>query len=272
MRRGLVWSLVGIMFVAIASLGATIAAGHTPLLGLDLRGGVQVVLQPQGNVHSGEIQQAVDIIERRVNGLGVSNSNVQKQGNDVTIDLPGIKDPQAALKILGETAQLLFRPAYCNILPAAPTTPAKKTTTSTTTPKSSLKSTPTTSAKSLGVSPLGPGSELAGYDAALPAAGTATTTPAATTAATTATTKAGSSTATTKPATTATTKAATTATTAPATTATTAPALTSAVNLTPAQAQAACTVANSATLPTTPVAADDKTKAVILPMYDNSSR
>ncbi|MGH9078310.1 MAG: SecD/SecF family protein translocase subunit [Acidimicrobiales bacterium] len=45
-----------------------------------------------------------------------------------------------------------------------------------------------------------------------------------------------------------------------------------AVNLTPAQAQSACTTANSATLPTTPVAADAKANAVILPLYDNSAR
>ena len=254
MRRGLVWSLVGIMVIAVAALGATIAVGHTPLLGLDLRGGVQVVLQPQGNVHSGELQQAVNIIDRRVNGLGVSNASVQRQGNDVTIDLPGIKDPQTALRELGQTAQLLFRPVYCNILPAAPT--KAKSATSTTIPGAKSPS-----PKGLGSSPfprgtlagatLGPGVALAAYHAAPPAAAPPTTKPP-----------------TTKPATT------TPATTKPATTtpAPTAPVLTSAANLTPAQAQAACATANSAALPTTPVAQDSSSHAVILPMYDNSGR
>jgi len=278
-RRGLIWSLVGIIVVAIAALGSTVAVGHSPLLGLDLRGGVQVVLQPEGNVHSGEIQQAVNIIERRVNGLGVSNSNVARQGNDVTIDLPGIKDPQAALKVLGQTAELLFRPAYCNILPAAPTSGAKGSTTPTTAP--TLKSTP----KALGASPLGAGSELAAYRSGLVEAsgpvgqsglveasgpveaGLTPTTPAVTTPAVT-TPAAPARTATTAPGSPPVPNPGATPGSAPAS----APPLTSAMNLTPAQAQAACTTANSATLPTTPVASDVKTNAVILPMYDNSGR
>ncbi len=115
MRRGLVWSLLFIVIIAAGALGATIAVGHTPLLGLDLKGGVSVVLQPQGTADSSELNQAVTIIERRVNGLGVSNSEVAVQGKDVVINLPGIKDAQHALAAIGQTAQLFFRPVYCEI-------------------------------------------------------------------------------------------------------------------------------------------------------------
>ncbi|MHB1533802.1 MAG: protein translocase subunit SecD [Acidimicrobiales bacterium] len=125
MRRGLVWSLIGIIVVAVASLGATIASGNTPLLGLDLKGGVSVVLKPQGRVDAGILQQAVSIIERRVNGLGVANSNVARQGNDVVINLPGIKNSQNALKVLGQTAVLYFRPVYCTAQDYAAASPAK---------------------------------------------------------------------------------------------------------------------------------------------------
>ncbi len=124
----MVWSLVGIIGVAIVALGGTIAAGHTPLLGLDLKGGVSVVLQPQGTVDDATLTQAVSIIQRRVDGLGVANSNIQRQGKDVVVSLPGIKNSQAALKVLGTTATLYFRPVYCAIpafsAPKAPTTPA----------------------------------------------------------------------------------------------------------------------------------------------------
>ena len=130
MRRGLVWCLVAVVGITVLAFGATLAAGHTPLLGLDLKGGVSVVLQPQGTANSAELNEAVSIIERRVNGLGVANSDVARQGGDVVINLPGIKDAQGALKILGETATLYFRPVYC-LIPAYAAAPA---TTPTTTP------------------------------------------------------------------------------------------------------------------------------------------
>ncbi len=117
MRRGLVWCLVAVIGITVLVFGATIASGRTPLLGLDLKGGVSVVLQPQGTANGAELDEAVSIIERRVNGLGVANSDVARQGNDVVINLPGIKDAQGALKVLGETATLYFRPVYC-LIPA----------------------------------------------------------------------------------------------------------------------------------------------------------
>jgi preprotein translocase subunit SecD len=128
MRRSMVWSLIGIIAVAIVSLGATILVGHTPILGLDLKGGVSVVLQPQGTVDDATLSQAVSIIQNRVNGLGVANSNIERQGHDVVVSLPGIKNSQNALKVLGTTATLYFRPVYCAIPayapPKAPTTPS----------------------------------------------------------------------------------------------------------------------------------------------------
>jgi preprotein translocase subunit SecD len=131
MRRSMVWCLVGIIAVAIVSLGATILVGHTPLLGLDLKGGVSVVLQPQGTADDATLSQAVSIIQNRVNGLGVANSNVARQGHDVVVSLPGIKNSQNALKVLGTTATLYFRPVYCAIpaysAPKAPAAPPTST-------------------------------------------------------------------------------------------------------------------------------------------------
>ncbi len=133
MRRGLIWSLVGIIVLAAVALTATIAAGHSILLGLDLRGGVSVVLQPQGTATNAELQEAVNIIENRVNGLGVGNSDVSRQGRDVVINLPGIKNSTAALALLGQTATLYFRPVLC-IIPNNPTETAPTTTVPKTSP------------------------------------------------------------------------------------------------------------------------------------------
>jgi preprotein translocase subunit SecD len=125
-RRRLIASLVGIIAVAVIALGATVIAGRSPLLGLDLKGGVEVVLQPQGKVDAKILTQAVDIIDRRVNGLGVANSSVTRQGNDVVIELPGAKNSQNALATVGATAQLYFRPVYCTIPAYTPSEGSKR--------------------------------------------------------------------------------------------------------------------------------------------------
>ena len=74
---------------------------------------------PDTQASAGQLQQAVTIIDRRVNGLGVANSTVARQGNDVVISLPGIKNSQAALAQLGQTASANFRPVICQIPPYA---------------------------------------------------------------------------------------------------------------------------------------------------------
>ncbi len=174
MRRSLIWCLIGTIVVIVIAFGATVLSGHTPLLGLDLKGGVSVVLQPQGTANSAQLGEAVSIIERRVNGLGVANSNVARQGDDVVINLPGIKDAQGALKVLGETATLYFRPVYC-LIPAYAAAPS---TSPTTTPSvNHHRVTPTTAAKTVGA----PSSAIRLDSAQLPAATSPPTVPSSTT-------------------------------------------------------------------------------------------
>ena len=82
-------------------------------LGLDLQGGLAVVLQGQDTAKapltSAAMDQAVKIIQNRVNGLGVAEPEIQRQGTDqISVQLPGIKDPAAALAVIGKTAVLEF--------------------------------------------------------------------------------------------------------------------------------------------------------------------
>ncbi|MFN9620025.1 MAG: protein translocase subunit SecD [Synechococcaceae cyanobacterium] len=109
-----------ILSLAIAA-GALLATWNTPTdplgqkLGLDLRGGSQLTLQvlPAGSIRRVEPEQleAVrDVLERRVNGLGVSESTLQTVGDDqLVLQLPGEQDPTQAAKVLGTTALLEFR-------------------------------------------------------------------------------------------------------------------------------------------------------------------
>jgi protein-export membrane protein SecD len=82
-------------------------------LGLDLRGGTQVLLEadlPEGQgPQEGSMDAAKTIVENRVNGLGVSEAVVQKQGDQrLIVELPGVEDPEQAVDTLRSTGQLEF--------------------------------------------------------------------------------------------------------------------------------------------------------------------
>ncbi|MCM8815963.1 MAG: protein translocase subunit SecD [Candidatus Omnitrophica bacterium] len=83
--------------------------------GLDLQGGVHIVLEvqqpPEGDKSMSDVtQRALEIIRNRVDGLGVSEPVIQREGvNRIIVDLPGIKDTQRAIDIIGKTALLEFR-------------------------------------------------------------------------------------------------------------------------------------------------------------------
>ena len=81
--------------------------------GLDLQGGIQVLLEadvPAGTVvDSGSMNAAIGIVESRVNALGVSEPLVQQaSGNRIVVQLPGIKDPDQAVRTIGQTGLLEF--------------------------------------------------------------------------------------------------------------------------------------------------------------------
>lgn len=81
--------------------------------GLDIRGGLSVILTaqetPDTPVTASVMERAELIVINRVNGLGVREATVQRQGNDsLLIQIPGIQDPEQALAVLGETGRLEF--------------------------------------------------------------------------------------------------------------------------------------------------------------------
>ncbi len=82
-------------------------------LGLDLAGGVYVTLEAQTDLQGSELQKAMDqaimVINKRIDGLGVAEPNIVKEGNKrIGIELAGIDNPQEAIDIIGKTAQLQF--------------------------------------------------------------------------------------------------------------------------------------------------------------------
>ncbi|MFB2978413.1 protein translocase subunit SecD [Microseira sp. BLCC-F43] len=107
-------SLLALILVLL--IASSVAIAQFPLkLGLDLQGGSEITLQVKQSDQGRQIQpEELDalqkVIENRVNGLGVSEAVVQKVGNNqLSVQLPGTKDPAEAERILGGTAQLEFR-------------------------------------------------------------------------------------------------------------------------------------------------------------------
>ena len=125
MRRRYWLPLVLCVGVAVVSTIVVVAVGFKPVLGLDLRGGVSVVLQPTRPVSSSILDQAKNVITDRVDALGVAEPNITRQGNRIVVELPGVKDTQRAEQLVGQTAQLTFRPVIQQLGPTGnpPTTP-----------------------------------------------------------------------------------------------------------------------------------------------------
>ncbi len=110
MKRNPVIPLLIIIILAVGGTLATVIAKSTPLLGLDLKGGLSVVLVPDRKVDSKILDQTIGIIRSRVDSLGVAEPEITRQADSIVVQLPGVKDPKRALEILGQTAELRFRP------------------------------------------------------------------------------------------------------------------------------------------------------------------
>ncbi len=118
------WSLIIIVLVAAVALTYTLAVGNRPLLGLDLQGGVSVVLQPKGETDSDTINEAIAIIRQRVDALGVAEPEITRQGDNILIQIPGVKDKDRAIALVGQTAELQFRPVLAALNPSVVTDPS----------------------------------------------------------------------------------------------------------------------------------------------------
>ncbi|MEV5807317.1 protein translocase subunit SecD [Streptomyces parvulus] len=103
--------------VALAVLAASLAIALTlPIrLGLDLRGGTQIVLETRSTDTTEAGREATDrtveVLRGRIDALGVAEPSIVRSGdNRVVVELPGVQDPERAAGVLGRTAQLTVHP------------------------------------------------------------------------------------------------------------------------------------------------------------------
>ncbi|GAA4874830.1 protein translocase subunit SecD [Kitasatospora terrestris] len=116
-------ALALILVVTVGLVALMFGTGHkTPRLGIDLAGGTSVTLTAKSDdpsaINKSNMDIAVGIIQKRVNGMGVSEAEVQTQGDsNIIVNIPDGGNTQASVEQVGETAKLYFRP----VLALAPT-------------------------------------------------------------------------------------------------------------------------------------------------------
>ncbi|MGC9499349.1 protein translocase subunit SecD [Streptomyces sp. WG7] len=131
-------SLALILIAIVALTGGMFASGNTtPRLGIDLAGGTSITLRAvpeagqESAINKTNMDTAVQIMERRVNGLGVSEAEVQTQGDrNIIVNVPKGTNSKEARAQVGTTAKLYFRPVVATELSgaAAPGTPSPSAT------------------------------------------------------------------------------------------------------------------------------------------------
>lgn len=104
-----------LLIVAVVAAAIYVVLTRPVSLGLDLRGGTQLTLQASPTESVPEITDEViagveTVVRQRIDGLGVAEPLIQISGQDrLFIQLPGVEDPDRAIALLGDTAQLEFR-------------------------------------------------------------------------------------------------------------------------------------------------------------------
>jgi len=107
--------LRAVLAFTVLALSVFYVLTKPPRLGLDLRGGTQIVLEtrdsPTVQADRGSTERTLEVLRRRVDALGVAEPAIaQSGGRRIIVELPGVHDPRQAAAVLGQTAQLTFHP------------------------------------------------------------------------------------------------------------------------------------------------------------------
>ncbi|MFF4412369.1 protein translocase subunit SecD [Streptosporangium sp. NPDC001559] len=99
--------------LAVIAISLFVAFTMTPRLGLDLRGGTQIVLEtrdsPTAKADAEATDRTLEVLRRRADALGVADAPLSRSGERrIIVELPGVQDPARAAEVIGKTAQLTF--------------------------------------------------------------------------------------------------------------------------------------------------------------------
>lgn len=111
---------------AVVAISLLLALTSSAKLGLDLKGGTQIVLQTKDSdrvdANAESTDRALSVLRGRVDALGVAEPTLARSGDTrIIVELPGVQDPREAAKVIGQTAQLSFHEVL-----RVPSTPDEK--------------------------------------------------------------------------------------------------------------------------------------------------
>ena len=138
-RRRLWISLVGIITVTIALLAVNLIGDNEPVLGLDLQGGISVVLSAEEGATAEDLDGIRDLIRGELEERGIAEPDVRIEGENVIVDLPGVRDQREALEAVDVAGIVQLRPLMQQCTP--PVEETVTTTESTVTESSSPEET-----------------------------------------------------------------------------------------------------------------------------------
>ncbi|MFC8782589.1 protein translocase subunit SecD [Streptomyces nigra] len=102
----------GLLALAVIALSLFVSFTQPVRLGLDLRGGTQIVLETrpgEGDSPAEATDRTLEVLRDRIDALGVAEPSLSRSGTDrIVVELPGVQDPTEAADVLGRTAQLTF--------------------------------------------------------------------------------------------------------------------------------------------------------------------
>ena len=118
MRRPRLPILIGFMAVTLLAVIGVSPPGGGRCSASTCRVACRSCCKPAEDTDSEQLDQAIEIIRNRVDALGVAEPDISRQGGNIVVSLPGVKDQQRALDLVGTTAELRFRPVL-QVLPGA---------------------------------------------------------------------------------------------------------------------------------------------------------
>ncbi len=110
MKRRLWVTLIVTVVAVVGALGINLATGNEPILGLDLQGGVSVILAPDEPASPEDLLVVRDLVRSSLESNGVAEPDVRVQGTNIVVDLPGVKDKEQALRSVSVSGIVALRP------------------------------------------------------------------------------------------------------------------------------------------------------------------
>ncbi len=111
MKPAALWaSLIAVVAISAGLLALNLGRGNTPVLGLDLQGGVSVILAPTEAADSDDLIVIRDLIRDELESLGIAEPDVRVESSNIVVDLPGVRDQRQAVDAVDVAGIVTLRP------------------------------------------------------------------------------------------------------------------------------------------------------------------